>query len=290
MHDRGLTEIAKLAAAGALRFVPGATALRLKRDLRDSAWLSEAEAVVVSYPKSGRTFVRAMLARLYQRRFGIDERQLLEFPILRRARQDAPKVLFTHAGDAMRRPDEIRMNPAEYARKKVVLIARYPGDIAVSRYHHLKHRSRNRARRQLAAQPIESFVWAEQGGIPSIVEFLNQMAAIPGVTIIRYKDFVESPEEALRQLADAIGLEVDDHDIADAVAFAHLPSLKEREQEGYFISPRLRPARKGDERSSKVRSGSTGGYRDQLGEDAASRIDDYVATHLSPVFGYSRAA
>ena len=56
--------------------MPGSAALRLKRDLRDAAWLSEADAVVVSYPKSGRTFVRAMLARLYQRRFGIDERGL----------------------------------------------------------------------------------------------------------------------------------------------------------------------------------------------------------------------
>ena len=230
-----------------------------------------------------------MLARLYQRRFDIDERQLLEFPVLRRAPRDVPRVLFTHAGDAMRRPGEIRMDVAAYTRKRMVLIARYPGDIAVSRYHHLKHRSRNWARRQLAAQPIESFVWADQGGIPSIVEFLNQVAAIPGVTIIRYKDFLEEPEQALKRLAEAIGLEVADADIADAVAFAHLPSLKQREQQGYFISPRLRPARKGDERSSKVRSGSIGGYRDQLGEDAAGRIEDYVEAHLSPVFGYSRA-
>lgn len=285
-----MTNLAKLAAARALRFMPGKTALRLKRDLRDSAWLSQADAVIVSYPKSGRTFVRAMLARLYQRRFGIDERHLLEFPLFRRAAREVPRVLFTHAGDAMRRPGEIRMNPAQFAHKKVVLIARYPGDIAVSRYHHLKHRSRNRARRQLAAQAIESFVWAEEGGIPSIVEFLNQVAAIPGVTIIGYRDFLIAPEEALKRLADAIGLKVGDADIADAVEFARLPSLKQREQEGYFISRRLRPARKGDERSFKVRTGTSGGYRAQLGEDAASRIDDYVEAHLSPVFGYSRAA
>src|SRR5689334_16446147 len=111
-RDSHLSHLAKLAAATALRAVPGTAALRLKRDLRDSAWLSEADAVVVSYPKSGRTFVRAMLARLYQRRFGIDERQLLEFPMLRGAPDDVPRVLFTHAGDAMRRPDEIRLNPS----------------------------------------------------------------------------------------------------------------------------------------------------------------------------------
>jgi hypothetical protein len=284
---RSLTDVAKGAAAQLLRLVPGSAALRLKRDLRDAAWLSEADAVVVSYPKSGRTFIRAMLARLYQRRFGIDERELLEFPMLLRAPAEAPRVLFTHAGDTMRRPADIRLDERAYAGKKVVLIARHPGDVAVSRYHHLKHRSRDKARRRLADQPLDSFVWAEQGGIPSIVTFLNQFAALPGVTIIRYEDFLSSPDRSLHRLAEAIGLEVDEDDIADAVAFASLPNLRQLEREGYFTSSRLRRARKGDAQSGKVRTGTSGGYRAQLGPETAARIDDYVRGELDPRLGYS---
>ncbi len=130
---RSLIDIARLATAQLLRLVPGSASLRLKRDLRDAAWLHEADVVVVSFPKSGRTFVRAMVARLYQRRFGIDERALLEFPTLRRASADVPRILFTHAGDAMRSPDEIRIDPSQFAGKKFTLLARHPGDIAVSR-------------------------------------------------------------------------------------------------------------------------------------------------------------
>jgi hypothetical protein len=284
---RPFSNLARSAAAQFLRLVPGSTALRLKRDLRDSAWLSEADAVVVSFPKSGRTFVRAMLARLYQRRFGIDERDLLEFPMLRRAPPDAPRILFTHAGDAMRRPGEIGVDGAAYAHAKVVLIARHPGDIAVSRYHHLKHRSRDKTRRRLAAQPLESFVWAEQGGIPSIVKFLNRFAALPGVTLLRYEDFLTDPRASLQRLSDAIRLHTDPDDIADAVEFAKLPNLKQREREGYFTSARLRRARKGDEKSGKVRSGTSGGYRAQLGAEEAARIDTYVRDNLDPRFGYS---
>jgi len=278
--------LARAAAVRFLRLIPGATAVRIKRDIRDAAWLSEADAVIVSFPKSGRTFVRAMLARLYQRRFGIDERQLLEFPALRRAPAGAPRVLFTHAGDAMRRPGEIRMDPAPYAGRKVVLIARHPGDIAVSRYHHLKHRSRDKARRRLADQPIETFVWTEQGGIPSIVAFLNRFASLPQVTIIRFEDFLDEPEATLRKLAEAIELQVDAENIADAVEFAKLPNLKKREREGYFTSARLRPARKGDARSAKVRSGTSGGYRVQLDAEEAARVDAYVRDHLDPRFDY----
>lgn len=267
--------------------VPGSAALRLKRDLRDAAWLSEADAVVVSYPKSGRTFVRAMLARLYKRKFGIDERSLLEFPSLRHVPREAPRVLFSHAGDAMRTPGEISVDPEEYRHAKVILIARHPGDIAVSRYYHLKHRSRDGARQKLAEQPLEPFVWAEQGGIPSIVTFLNQFAALPGVTFLRYEDFLAQPAKALRLLAGAVGLSVSEEDIADAVEFGSLPNLKQLEREGYFTSSRLRQARKGDEASGKVRKGTSGGYREQLGDEAAKRIDDYVAEHLDPRFGYS---
>jgi hypothetical protein len=90
---RSLTNHARIAAAQLLRLVPGSTALRLRRDLRDAAWLTEADAVVVSFPKSGRTFVRAMVARLYQRRFGIDERALLEFSTLRRGGPEVPRLL-----------------------------------------------------------------------------------------------------------------------------------------------------------------------------------------------------
>jgi hypothetical protein len=289
MRSGSIMNNARKAAAQLLRLVPGSAALALKRDLRDAAWLAEADAVIVSYPKSGRTFVRAMLARLFQRRFGIDERRLLEFPMLENAPRDVPRLLFTHAGDTMRSPDEIDLDARTYAGKKVVLIARHPGDIAVSRYHHLKHRSRDRARRRLAELPLGEFVWAEQGGIPSIIKFLNDFISLPGVTIIRYEDFLADPAKALDRLAKAIGLKANKNDIADAVEFGSLDQLRRHEREGYFQSSRLRAARKGDDQSFKVRQGKSGGYRAQLSKAAVKRIDDYVAAHLDPRLGYSEA-
>lgn len=276
-----------LAAAQLLRLIPGSTALRIKRDLRDAAWLAKADAVVVSFPKSGRTFVRAMLARLYQSRFGIDERDLLDFPVLVRAPAQVPRVLFTHAGDAMRPPPDIAVAPQDYGHARVVLLTRHPGDVAVSRYHHLKHRSRDRARRRLADQPIETFVWSDQGGVPSIVQFLNRFAALPSVTILRFEDFVSEPEDSLRKLAAAVCVGSTDQDIADAAEFGKLANLRQREREGYFRSARLRPANASDQRSAKVRSGRSGGYRAELGDAEAGRIDAYLAEHLNPVFGYS---
>jgi hypothetical protein len=287
MRSGSIMNYARKVAVQLLRLVPGSAALAVKRDLRDAAWLAEADAVIVSYPKSGRTFVRAMLARLFQRKFAIDERRLLEFPMLERAPAGVPRLLFTHAGDTMRTPAEIHLDAFAYRGKKVALIARHPADIAVSRYHHLKHRSRDRARRKLAQLPLDEFVWTTQGGIPSIVKFLNDFAALPGVTVVRYEDFLTEPARALSKLAKAIGLKAGAVDIADAVEFGSIDQLRQREREGYFQSSRLRAARKGDEQSFKVRRGKSGGYRTLLGRTAVKRIDDYVAEHLDPALGYS---
>jgi hypothetical protein len=273
-----------------LRLVPGSWARRVRRDLRDAAWLRRADAVIISFPKSGRTFVRAMLSRLFQRRFGIDERRLLEFPMLLKASPNVPRLLFTHAGDAMRTAEQINLDPSEYQHRRVVLLARHPGDVAVSRYHHLKHRSRDRARRRLAEQPLDTFVWSEQGGIPAIVRFMNQWAGLArerqDVGIVRYEDFLSDPRNALRKLIDIIGLEASDADIEDAAEFGSLKNMKQRERDGYFQSSRLQAARKGDDASYKVRSGSSGGYRKRLTPENAAKVETFVADHLDPIFGY----
>ena len=178
---RPMVDLVRRAASSILRLVPGSAALGLKRDLRDRAWMSEADAIIVSFPKSGRTYIRAMLARLYQQHFGIDERSLLEFPVLRKASPEVPRVLFTHGGDSMRAPVDIGLVAEPYLGRRPILIVRHPGDIAVSRYYHLKHRSRDKARRRLAGQKLETFVWTSEGGIPSIVKSLNQFAQLPGI-------------------------------------------------------------------------------------------------------------
>lgn len=278
------------AAVQLLKLIPGSAALRLRRDIRDKRWLRQADTVIISFPKSGRTFVRAMLSHLFERRFGIDERRLLEFPMLRKAPRGVPRLLFSHAGDAMRTADEIVLDPAEYEHCRVVLLARHPGDVAVSRYHHLKHRSRDRARQRLADQPLDTFVWSEQGGIPAIVRFMNQWAELAkrrnGVGIIHYEDFLADPRANLRRLTQMLGLEASDEDIADACEFGALRNLREREREGYFRSSRLRAANKRDDASYKVRSGRSGGYRKRLEPREVAKIDRYVARHLDSSFGY----
>jgi hypothetical protein len=133
-------------------------------------------------------------------------------------------------------------------------------------------------------------VWSEQGGIPAIVRFMNQWAELArrrtGVGIVRYEDFLTQPAATLRKLTDLVGFEVNDSDIEDAVEFGSLPNLKQREREGYFQSSRLQAAKKDDAASYKVRSGSSGGYRERLEPENVAKVDAYIGANLDPIFGY----
>jgi len=288
-HQPGMTLLHSVGAR-LMRRVPGSKANGIASYWRDLGRLARADVALVSFPKSGRTFVRVMLARLFQRQFGIDEREILSFATLRRAQQAVPRILFTHDGDAMRRPAEIRIDRKAYKGRKVAVLARHPGDIAVSRYFHLKHRSTDPVRHRLAEQPLEDFVWTERGGIPSIVRFLNQWAELArergDILILRYEDFLSGPEQSLRALAEFVGLDADDASIEDAVDFARFDNLKERERQGYFSSGRMGLGRSGNESSYKVRSGKSGGFRAQLSEAGQVRVETYVREHLDPIFGY----
>jgi hypothetical protein len=273
------------------RLIPGGRGRALRRHFRDRSWLGEADVAFVSFPKSGRTFVRAMLAHLYQKRFGIDERELLEFSTLRQAPPSVPRLLFTHDQDAMRRAGEIRIDETAYAGRKVAFLARHPGDVIISRFHHLKHRSKDPARRRLAEQPLDEFVWTELGGIPAIVAFMNAWAGLAArrgdVLLLRYEDFLAEPAKQLKRLARFVALETVPADIVEAVEFARIDNLKAKERAGFFTSDRLQERDQSDALSGKVRSGKAGGYRTSLTPENVERIDKYVKQHLDPVFGYA---
>lgn len=277
-------------AARVMRLIPGSKAHGLANYWRDLERLRDADVALVSFPKSGRTFVRVMLARLYDRQFGIDEREALKFATLRRAPKAVPRILFTHNGDAMRRPSQIGIDKKAFRGRKIVLLSRHPGDVAVSRHYHLKHRSYDPARQRLADQPLEDFIWTEHGGIPSIARFLNQWAQWARdrgeILVLRYEDFLSQPEQTLRTLAEFIGLDSDESAIRDAVEFARFENLKARERDGYFLTDRLGRGRAGDENSYKVRSGISGGFRFQLSEASRAKVESYVREHLDASFGY----
>ena len=117
-------------------FLPEVRRIRFERWLRgreESRRLQRADVAVVSFGKSGRTWLRVMISRYYQLVYGIPESVLLGFDNYHRRNARIPKIFFTHDNYIKDYTGEFDSKASFYA-KKFVLLVRNPKDIAVSQY------------------------------------------------------------------------------------------------------------------------------------------------------------
>jgi len=287
----------------ALFFLPKERSIALERRLRgreECRKLQEADWVLMSWGKSGRTWFRVMLSRFYQLHFGLETEHMLEFDNYHRRDARAPKVFFTHDNyirDHLRRPEGLE----HFRGKRVVLLARDPRDVAVSQYFQWRYRMRPRKKALNAYPPhgaevdIFDFVCNPDCGIPRIVDCLNGWArAMPmmgdDLTVIRYEDLRADPGATLEHVVAATGTPGSRAHIEAAKDYAAYENMKKRESsnEGMRGSgQRVRPGDGGNPDSFKVRRGKVGGYRDYFTPEQIRVIDAMVEDRLDPVFGYN---
>ena len=137
-----LTFIARYGVVGGLFFLPADRRRKVERWLRgreEFVKLKAADRLLVSFGKSGRTWLRVMLSRFYQQTYGVPEREMLEYDNLKRLNPAIPSVFFTH-GNYLRDYTGNWDDRSDYYRAKVLFLARDPRDVAVSQYFHWKFR------------------------------------------------------------------------------------------------------------------------------------------------------
>ncbi|MEO1020436.1 MAG: sulfotransferase domain-containing protein, partial [Pseudomonadota bacterium] len=191
----------------------------------------------------------------------------------------------------------------DYYGKKVVLLVRHPGDVAVSQYFQWRYRMREN-KKALNDYPehgamIEApdFVLNHEAGLTKAIEFMNDWAreaeAIGELFIIKYEDLRKKPNVTLQSLMMFVGLDASDEEITEAVRFAsfdNMRELEERAASSWFGGGRLKPKDKTDKNSFKTRKGEVGGWRKEFAAEHVAAIDARIRDELDPVFGYSTSA
>ena len=194
-----------------LKFLPPAVMLcsrvlplRMRRALdrrlraaREMEKLRYSTVVVVSFPKSGRTWMRALLSYLLQDALGLETDRLLGNRNYNRLDARAPVVLFTHDHYPRQVYGDARLD-ALYAARKVVLLVRDPRDVEVSTFFHVSHRLDPAKKKvyELEASGREEdcygFVIQRFAGERNALAFLNQWSGFAAdrgtVLIVRYED------------------------------------------------------------------------------------------------------
>jgi len=248
------------------------------------AWkFATAENVVVSYPKCGRTWLRAALTFYFAERYGIADPPLLEYANLHYLDGRIPRIFFTHDEIYYGRAQRLTRDKTRYARKRVLLLVRDPRDAAVSLYFHRAKRERD------LDVPLYEYMVGPERGLDQAIEFMNIWADalrdLPNVHSFSYEvmhtDGAKCLAEALRFFGEEPQLEA----VEVAMDRARFDRLRALEVRGSLRSGRLKAVDPDDPDSFKVRRGKVGGYIDYFDELERAELDRVVQRSLSPFYG-----
>ena len=156
--------------------------------LRTAFRVSRAQALIVSFPKSGRTWLRLMVGKALCTRFGMPDRKALAIDELS-SRAGLLRTYVTHDGSAIEDGYTYRQLPVgkqRYAKKRIVLLTRDPKDVLVSSYFHATRRAR------LYSGDISTFIRDDRYGARKLARFhqiWSEHAHVPAAfMVVRYED------------------------------------------------------------------------------------------------------
>jgi len=285
-----------------MRGQPEAEILKAERKLRGVEQfdkLQRADVVVVSFGKSGRTWLRVMVSHLFRVMYRLPENAIMGFDNFHNLNRAVPKIFFTHDNYIKDFTGDFSSKQPFY-NKRVVLLARDPRDVAVSQFFQWKFRIKpskvtiNNYPPQGSDISLFDFVMGDNGGgMKAVTGYLNLWAAeadkVKAFHLLRYEDLRSNTREELRRLLDFMQVDATDAQVEAAVEYSSYENMKKMESKEQFrlAGGRMMPRDKDNPDSYKVRRAKVGGYRDYFTDEEVAAIDARLAADLDPLFRYS---
>ena len=225
------------------------------------------DTFLVSYPKSGNTWTRFLVANLL--------------------RAEEP-VTFANIESIV--PDNVKNTRRELARiprprivksheyfdcryKKVIYIVRDPRDIVVSYYHyHLKTRviEDGFSLEQSVGRFLRGEVDAYASWNENVLSWLATRGDSPNFLLLRYEDMMADPVTELRKIAAFLGLERSEEQLARAIERSSADRMRELEKKEADVWINTKKTRKD---IPFVRTAKSGGWKESLPADLVLQIE-----------------
>jgi hypothetical protein len=278
-----------------------------RRNLLARLELAKAERtdlLIIGHPKSGNTWLRTMISRLYQVRYGLPASVIITSDELARRHPGVPRVSATNGHYSYEGAvgEKLAAGAPDCAlrHKAIVMLARNPCDIAVSWF--FQFTKRQSAHKQelinhFIEHPIDrrtismwDFVRHSDIGVPFLIDYLNvwerNIEHLEHGVLVRYEDLRGQPAEILGRIISFVDQSFSAEDIDEAVRFGSFDNLRQLESQGFFRQGGLKRRDPDDPDAFKVRRGKVGGYRDYFTPEQVAELEALMAARLSPTLGY----
>ena len=187
---------------------------------------------LISFPKSGRTWIKSFLANYYSYHYKIP--LFTDFAPMWRygKRKNVPRVIMTHAAHRGCTEDEMFQYMDSIRDKKIILVIRSPDKVAFSYYHRLVKRIHDP---EVENMELSDFIRSKSLGLPQIVSFINAWYRYKGnfnnFMLLRYEDCVDDPESQFIRLLDFLSCPIDKQDLKVALTRS-VDTTRKIEEEG----------------------------------------------------------
>ena len=265
-----------------------------------------AQFLIIGHPKSGNTWLKAMISRLYQIRYDLPESKLINTDEFARKIPAIPRLaatngVYSYEGEVGKLL-AVGAEDNALRQKPVMFLARHPIDIAVSWYHQFTKRQ-SRAKQELInhsiAHPINrhtigmwEFVRSSDIGLEFLIDYQNSwaqnIAALPNGLLIKYEELRAEPVPTLHKIVQHMGADFSEDEVRAAVEWGSFDNLRKLETSGTFSQGGMKLVDRNDPSTYKVRRGKVGGYREDFSPEQVAELEALVRAKILPELGYCR--
>ncbi|MEM8829025.1 MAG: sulfotransferase domain-containing protein [Cyanobacteria bacterium P01_G01_bin.19] len=265
----------------------------LINDLKDSLYSDPKTTYLISFPKTGVTWLKYMLAQILSKTYDLECNQTVNINKLSKQYKRLPNIVWTH-DDSHILGESGKLNNIEkvliyngrfrYRKNCVILLVRDPRDVVVSHYYQVT----NRSNIPLEFNSISEFVRHEHYGFKRIIRFYqiwDRNRSVPKrLLIVRYEDLLTNGPAILTKILNFVDAKNFDTAIVNQVyEECHADKMRKLEMQGQVEGMRVFGT---DQNSLKVRRAQSGSYKDELSEDDIQYCNELMSK-MPSIYGYS---